>query len=192
MCGAVWAGGRRGRAPRPLLSSRRPPPPPVPHPGLAGARRAGPPPRGADSGLTAAFLSHRRGGAGAAGPAALGRFRFPRRAAHMAGLPRAPLRLRRSRLAGASGSSLTALEGTTGAGTGAKVAGACAWRRGRDGGHGRGRASAHAPRRPARPRSVGVVGGGWLWSKPWLPKAQLAREEQLHRFSSSRDVSQVC
>lgn len=142
VCGSarVWRslGGRAagpGAASPPVLTPPPAPactpPPPVPHPGLAGARRAGPPPPGADSGLIAAFLSHRRGGAGAAGPAALGRFRFPRRAAHMAGLPRAPeklatLRLRRSRLAGASGSSLTALEGTTGAGTGAKVAGACA------------------------------------------------------------------
>ena len=49
----------------------------------------------------------------------------------MAGLSRAPgklatLRLCRARLAGAAGSALTAPEGTTGAGTGAKVAGACA------------------------------------------------------------------
>lgn len=93
MCGAVRAGGGAG-----LRVPSSPHPPLLrPHRGLPGARRAAPPPPGADSGLIAAFMSHRRGGAGRGrrpsagfaspgGAAALRPRRAPR-AAHMAELP---------------------------------------------------------------------------------------------------------
>ena len=125
VCVSVWRSSAGGGAGLRVPSS---PHPALPHPrrGLPGARRAAPPPPGADSGLIAAFMSHRRGGAGRGrrpsagfaspgGEAALRPRREPR-AAHMAELPwkLAMSRRRHARLAGAAGSALTAGGGREG------------------------------------------------------------------------------
>lgn len=135
----VWrsSGGRAAgpgeRAPPPLL---HPAPLPSPAPPPDGRALRGPA-AGAESGLLAAFMSHRslRAGRGRPGLAPLGRFRFPRPAVpcarggrHMRGVC-GPVHLPRrrslamSRLAGGSGRSLSQLrtKRLVAMGTGAKV-----------------------------------------------------------------------